>query len=60
MSIYSECREIIPGLILGCVDDVEAMVQGGADVLVPLAYMEANIWNTSFRQREDIPSMIMR
>ena len=49
MSRYSECREIIPGLILGGVDDVESMVLRGADVLLPLAYMEANIWNTSFR-----------
>ena len=49
MSSFSECREVIPGLILGSVDDVEQMVEMGAEVLVPLAYLEANVWNTTFR-----------
>ena len=49
MNSYSESREIIPGLMIGSVNDVEKMVSWGADVLVPLAFMDANVWNTSFR-----------
>ena len=49
MSMYSECREIIPGLILGSVSDVEKMVSMGADVLVPLAFMDGSIWDTGFK-----------
>ena len=49
MNNFSECREIIPGLILGSVNDVEQMVEMGADVLVPLAYLDSDVWNTDFR-----------
>ena len=49
MSVYSECREIILGLILGSVRDVEKMVSMGVDVLVPLAFMDGSIWDTAFR-----------
>ena len=49
MSSFSECKEIIPGLILGSVSDVEQMVEMGADVLVPLAYLDSDVWNTDFR-----------
>ena len=46
---HSEMREIIPGLVVGNVNDVEKMVSRGADVLIPLAFMGANVWHTSFR-----------
>ena len=49
MSGYSEMCEIIPGLILGSVADAGKMVRYGADVLVPLAYLDGSIWNTGFR-----------
>ena len=49
MNYFSECKEIVPGLILGSVSDVEQMVEMGADVLVPLAYLESSVWNTDFR-----------
>lgn len=49
MNNCSECKEIVPGLILGSVSDVEQMVEMGADVLVPLAYLESSVWNTGFR-----------
>ena len=49
MNSFSECKEIIPGLILGSVSDVEQMVEMGADVLVPLAYLDSDVWNTDFR-----------
>lgn len=49
MNCFSECKEIVPGLILGSVSDVEQMVEMGADVLVPLAYLESSVWNTDFR-----------
>ena len=49
MNNFSECKEIVPGLILGSVNDVEQMVEMGADVLVPLAYLESSVWNTDFR-----------
>ena len=49
MSSFSECKEIIPGLILGSVNDVEQMVEMGTDVLVPLAYLDSDVWNTDFR-----------
>ena len=49
MNNFSECKEIVPGLILGSVNDVEKMVVMGADVLVPLAYLESSVWNTDFR-----------
>ena len=42
MSWNSEMCEIIPGLLLGNVRDVEKMVLKGADVLVPLAYLDGN------------------
>ena len=35
MNSFSECKEIIPGLILGSVSDVEQMVEMGADVFCP-------------------------
>ena len=46
---YSEMCEIIPGLLLGCVRDVREMVMEGADVLVPLAFLDGSIWETPFR-----------
>ena len=49
MSWYSEMCEIIPGLLLGSVNDAEKMVLKGADVLVPLAYLDGSIWKTTFR-----------
>lgn len=49
MNYFSECKEIVPGLILGSVSDVEQMVEMGADVLVPLAYLDSDVWNTDFR-----------
>ena len=49
MNNFSECKEIVPGLILGSVSDVEQMVEMGADVLVPLAYLDSDVWNTDFR-----------
>ena len=41
--------EIIPGLLLGSVNDVDDMVRAGADVLVPLAFMDGRVWNTGWR-----------
>lgn len=41
--------EIIPGLLIGCVRDVREMVMEGADVLVPLAFLDGSIWETPFR-----------
>ncbi len=49
MSGFSEMCEIIPGLMIGNIGDVEKMVRKGADVLVPLAYLDGTIWNTGFR-----------
>ena len=49
MNRFSECCEIMPGLMLGSVNDVEEMVLQGADVLVPLAFMDAGVWDTLFR-----------
>lgn len=49
MSSLSEMTEIIPGLVIGCAGDVEKMVLKGADVLVPLEYLNGSIWNTKFR-----------
>ena len=49
MGKYGVGIEIIPGLLLGGLRDVEAMVRQGADVLVPLAYLDADIWETGFR-----------
>ena len=49
MGRLSEMNEIIPGLLVGCADDAEQMVKRGADVLVPLAYLDGSIWNTRFR-----------
>ena len=34
--MYTDFCEIIPGLLLGSVNDVDDMVRAGADVLVPL------------------------
>ena len=47
--MYTDFCEIIPGLLLGSVNDVDDMVRAGADVLVPLAFMHGSIWNTGFR-----------
>ena len=49
MSGFSEMCEIIPGLMTGSVSDVPAMVRMGAEVLVPLAFLDGKIWETGFR-----------
>lgn len=49
MSRFSEMCEIIPGLLVGSVEDVEKMVLKGADVLVPLAFLDGTVWETPFR-----------
>ena len=49
MNNFSECKEIVAGLILGSASDVEQMVEMGVDVLVPLAYLDSSVWNTDFR-----------
>lgn len=48
MSYYGIC-EIIPGLMLGGAEDAEKMVRKGANVLVPLAFLDGRIWETGFR-----------
>ena len=49
MHRFSEMCEIIPGLLIGCVEDAKDMVLKGADVLVPLAFLDGSIWETPFR-----------
>ena len=49
MAAFSEMCEIIPGLVVGCAGDVGRMVREGADVLVPLAFLDGHIWETGFR-----------
>ena len=49
MSRFSEMTEIIPGLLVGCVSDAPEMFRKGADVLVPLAFMDGSIWQQGFR-----------
>lgn len=46
---YFVNSEIIPGLLLGGADDAGKMVRQGADVLVPLAFLDGRIWETGFR-----------
>ncbi len=41
--------EIIPGLMLGGAGDAVEMVRCGAEVLVPLAYLDGQIWEEGFR-----------
>ena len=45
----SEMCEIIPGLLLGSVRDAGKMFLKGADVLVPLSFLDGAIWQTGFR-----------
>lgn len=42
-------REIIQDLYIGSVSDVDDMLDAGADVLVPLAYLDGDIWDMGFR-----------
>lgn len=42
-------NEILPGLLIGSVSDVEQMIRKEVDVLVPLAFLEGSVWNTGFR-----------
>ena len=49
MNGISEMCEIIPGLLLGGVRDAGQMARKGADVLVPLAFLDSGIWQTGFR-----------
>ena len=44
-----EITEVSDGLFVSGILDVEQMVQMGMDVLVPLAFLNGNIWNTGFR-----------
>ena len=48
---YGENRptEIIPGLILGGIADLEEMICMQPDVLVPLDHLSGDIWDTGFR-----------
>lgn len=48
---YGENRptEIIPGLILGGIADLEEMICMQPDVLVPLDHLLGDIWDTGFR-----------
>ena len=46
---FREMTEVIPGLLVGAASDAEAMVLKGADVLVPLAFLDGSIWKTPFR-----------
>lgn len=41
--------EVYPDLLLGGLDDVPEMVDLGADVLVPLDHLPADVWSTGFR-----------
>ena len=49
---YEENRptEIIPGLILGGIRDLEEMVRMQPDVLVPLDHLPGDIWDMGFRE----------
>ena len=49
MNRITEMTEIIPGLLVGSIDDVELMLHEGVDVLVPLAFLNGSIWSTGFR-----------
>lgn len=49
---YYDCHgvtEICEGLFLSGVLDVEEMVARGVEVLVPLAFLDGDIWRTGFR-----------
>lgn len=41
--------EICAGLFLSGVLDVEELVERGVDVLVPLAFLDGDVWDTGFR-----------
>ena len=41
--------EIVPGLILGGIDDLDAMLDMRPDVLVPLDRLPGRVWQTGFR-----------
>ena len=49
MSRASELCEIVPGLLIGNVTDAAEMVRRNVDTLVPLAFLDGNIWRTGFR-----------
>ena len=42
-------REIVPGLVLGGLGDLEAILEKGPDVLVPLERLPGWIWDRGFR-----------
>ena len=41
--------EIVPGLILGGISDLDAMLAMGPDVLLPLDRLPGSVWQTGFR-----------
>ena len=41
--------EIVPGLILGGIGDLDAMLAMGPDVLAPLDRLPGSVWQTGFR-----------
>ena len=45
----SEAMEIAPGLILGGLQDLSAMLGASPDVLVPLDRLPGSVWNSDFR-----------
>ena len=49
MNRITEMIEIIPRLLVGSIGDVELMLHEGVDVLVPLAFLNGNIWAAGFR-----------
>ena len=42
-------KQIVPGLILGGIDDLDAMLAMRPDVLAPLDRLPGRIWRTGFR-----------
>ena len=42
-------KQIVPGLILGAIDDLDAMLAMRPDVLAPLDRLPGRIWRTGFR-----------
>ena len=42
-------KQIVPGLILGGIDDLDAMLAMRPDALVPLDRLPGRIWQTGFR-----------
>ena len=51
MSFYSchRATEMWPNLVIGGIRDVDDMLIMGVEILVPLDYLEGNIWDRGFR-----------